>query len=132
MANTLGSFWNKLKVLFRPERYNVPTSTPTYQVREPSIPAVPPMQQGPLTVEEKLNVIAEAGRRIVMLDMWYDGKRRLVEPYSLRAAKCGDTLFMGYCMDHAKIHSFRIEKIEKITITKLPFTPRWPVEFQSK
>lgn len=125
-----GDFWQRLRRLFTPSRQpqqvqprrQVPVQTPQVQPQ----PVAP--QQGPLSVQQKLQVIAEAGRKRVLLLIKYDGVERFVEPYSMRMLSTG-AHFYGFCSIHMKIHSFKPEKIEEIKLTEWPFSPRWPIEF---
>lgn len=123
-------FWVKLRRLFnQPQTQNTqqrqPPQLPSQQVQSPQ-PVAP--QAGPLSVSEKLAVIAQAGRERRLVQMKYDGVDRLVEPYSMRQGKNG-ALMYGFCSIHDKIHSFHPEKIESVKMTEYPYAPRWEVEF---
>lgn len=69
------------------------------------------------------------GANLVLLEMTYNGVSRLVEPYSYREKSTG-TLFFAYCMKDNAIESFRVDRIEHAKATKIPYTPRYPVELQ--
>ncbi len=140
----VGDFWNRIRRLFRqpkpaPQRGPSPVRQPT--LRQPSIqpvrtpvvspqpvvapPTAPPA--GPLEVANVIQMIHEAGRKMLLLQLTYDGVARLVEPYSFRE-KVSGRLFYGYCSIHARIHSFRPERITQCEITKHTFSPRWEIE----
>lgn len=131
---SLGDFWNRIRVLYRnlgersrptapPQRTVGPRPVPAPQA--PTVPAIPPA--GPLDMATITDTIQRAGRQYLQLDILYDGKQRLVEPYSFRMKSTGQ-LFYGFCSIHNRIHSFRLERIQSCTITNIPYTPRWPVE----
>lgn len=131
----LSDFWTRIRVLYRnlgqrvvrptapPQRTVGPRSTTAPQA--PEVPAIPPA--GPLDMATTLDNIHAAGRRLLQLDITYNGTQRLVEPYSMRLKSTGQ-LFFGYCSIHGCIHSFRLERIQAIRVTDIPYTPRWPVE----
>jgi predicted DNA-binding transcriptional regulator YafY len=107
---------------------------------EPGVPGEPP-QDVPaapvaLTMDEwepqanMLGTIRIAARKRLLVQMTYNGVSRLVEPYSLRPGKYG-VLFFGYCRLHDKIHSFRIDRIDSVSISDIGYIPRWVVELTS-
>lgn len=139
------NFWRRIKKLYqntvrqpkrtpiyRPKRLQQPTySRPQRTTVQPPRPQAPqPVKQveGPLTVATVVDVIKQAGQALKVLELTYEGNTRLVEPYSFREKMTG-RVFYGWCSIHAKIHSFRIEKIQQIRITDMNFSPRWAVEF---
>jgi predicted DNA-binding transcriptional regulator YafY len=126
-------FWDRIKRLFRSPQVQQQRQAPAYQPTTPPRPEIlpPPVEapKGPLTDAEKIEIIADAGRRRMLLDITYDGVSRIVEPYSFRMTGKGSRLFYGFCSIHAKIHSFNVSKIERIEILNMEFSPRWPIEF---
>ena len=78
-------------------------------------------------IDDKMGMIAEAARTVTLLFMKYNGNWRYVEPYSYRFKGEG-RLFYGFCMKDQHIESFRLEKIEDLQNTEMPYAPRWPVE----
>ena len=116
---------------------NVGPSMPWEQaVHEPTAPQekeIPPQPPVAGNLQEIKSRIAAAGRRMVMLRMKYHGHARNVEPYSIRDGRAADDgdLFYGWCHKDNALESFRLDRIEDIQITNIPFTPRnnWPVEF---
>jgi len=103
-------------------------------VQDPTVePAEIPQPPVAGNIQEIKARIAAAGRRMVMLRMKYHGQPRNVEPYSIRDGRASDggDLFYGWCHKDDALESFRLDRIEDIQITNLPFMPRngWPVEF---
>lgn len=83
------------------------------------------------------NTIMEAASNLTLLDMTYDGRRRLVEPYSLvfkrRKDGFGQEYFYAYDQTGGGatgpgIKTFLHPKIQSLANTEQPFEPRLPVE----
>ena len=131
-AGPFSGFWQSLRRLWTQPRTTPIPVQPRQPIPVPSAQPVVPQpvepQKGPLTVEEIINVIRQAGHNRQLLDLKYDGVSRSVEPYSFKMAKNGNYMFYGYCHIHAKIHSFSVSKIEEIHIQDMTFAPRWPIE----
>jgi len=72
--------------------------------------------------------IGFCGANQVLMEMTYNGISRLVEVYSYRTTKNGDTLLFAFCYKDAKIESFRIDRVEYAKATKVKFSPRYAVE----
>ena len=53
---------------------------------------------------------------------------RVIEPYSIRRSRDGNTLLM-VVNDHGAIRSYRIDRIAGIRVTDQPFRPRYLIEF---
>jgi predicted DNA-binding transcriptional regulator YafY len=68
------------------------------------------------------------GKFQVLMEMTYNGFTRMVEPYSYRTTKMGDTLLFAYCYKDDKIESFRVDRIQNAKATKEVFTPRFAIE----
>lgn len=131
------SFWNRVKRLYQ-RTVRKPKHRPVYKPKHPvtyrrppsRVPVSKPPQvhtEGPLNLSTTVDMIHKAGRERKVLEITYDSNTRLVEPYSFRETATS-RLFFGYCSIHAKIHSFKPEKIQKIRITDMLFSPRWTVE----
>lgn len=84
------------------------------------------------------NTIINAGRTNTMVEMSYDGYRRLVEPYSFeylvrKKDNRGMEYFWGFDTTGGKsnktsIKRFICDKIEYVVPTTRPFNPQWPIE----
>ena len=124
-----GGWWDSIKTFLT--QYNRPR--PPSPTRKPTPQQPVPVQTQPVPVdrpqqtEDVFSTIHEAGRRMVLLQMRYNGNLRYVEPYSFRMKSTGQ-LFYGYCYKDHSIEAFRPEKIEYIALTEIGFAPRWPVE----
>ena len=126
-------FWSRIRQLYRnvvyPDYRQVRTRTPTPTIpsAQPVVPAPTAPPEGPMDMASKISMLADAGRRRVMVRMKYDGQVRLVEPYSFRDKGTG-RLFYGWCSIHSRIHSFKPERIETVELTDISYMPRWEVE----
>ena len=130
------SFYERVKQRVRDEFGVPPTTQEVWEPgpgpepgMEPEIPPQPP----PDSPEEIRDRIRAAGRRLLLLRMKYHGQPRNVEPYSIRDGRGADgtDLFYAWCYKDNALESFRLDRIEDIQITNIPFKPRndWPVEF---
>jgi hypothetical protein len=85
-------------------------------------------------IESVIEQIRYAARNRMCIKIEYEGVVRIVEPYSLRHPRTGNTLFYGYEIerngirtDHIK--AYNISSITIVEITQDTFTPRYVVEF---
>jgi predicted nucleotidyltransferase component of viral defense system len=115
-------------------------------IDEPAAPlriarALPAYQAGPLETTiaprggfywgggQRLEVVRFAGANLLMIEFTYNGKYRLVEPYSLRRRGTGNLLLYGWEQGATSIKAFDTAKIRDVAVTNMPFTPRYQVEF---
>jgi len=74
-----------------------------------------------------------AARNRLCAEIRYHGVARIVEPYSLRRPRTGNTLLYAYELlsggrPSGSIKAFRVPEIQTATITDRPFRPRFRVE----
>jgi predicted nucleotidyltransferase component of viral defense system len=83
------------------------------------------------------NAIMQAANSLTLLDITYDGQRRLIEPYSLvfkrRKDGFGQEYFYAYDQSGGRssgpgLKTFLHPKIQALNNTDQPFEPRLPVE----
>ena len=65
----------------------------------------------------------------LLVDLGYNGSNRLIEPYSLRRTRAGFIVLYGYRAEGGGIRSYRIDRIQNVTVTQSPFNPRYVIEF---
>jgi predicted nucleotidyltransferase component of viral defense system len=70
-----------------------------------------------------------AGSNRLIVEFVYHGRRRTLEPYSLRRPATGNLLLYGWDPGSQGIRSFKIDEIQNFTVTTTAFTPRFRVEF---
>ncbi|MCI0450812.1 MAG: nucleotidyl transferase AbiEii/AbiGii toxin family protein [Candidatus Latescibacteria bacterium] len=80
------------------------------------------------SVFEKLRF---AGGNRLLVEFDYDGRRRHVEPYSLRRARTGRILFYGWERDDRTIKSYNVTRILNLTVTSTAFVPKYRVELST-
>jgi hypothetical protein len=78
-----------------------------------------------------LEVIRFAGANRLLIEFVYDGRRRLVEPYSLHRSSAGNLLLYGWEQGSTHIKAFTIAKMREVRSTNNAFQPRYRVEFTS-
>jgi predicted nucleotidyltransferase component of viral defense system len=80
-----------------------------------------------------MNRIRYAARNHLCAHVVYHGVRRVVEPYSLRYAKTGNTLLYVYERQRSGapsggIKAFKVDEVESATVSSQAFTPQYFVE----
>jgi predicted nucleotidyltransferase component of viral defense system len=77
---------------------------------------------------ERLEQVRFAGANRLMIEFTYDGRRRLAEPYSFREKDTGNLLLYAWEQGETHIKSFNTDEMSDVSVTDLPFTPRYLVE----
>ena len=75
-----------------------------------------------------LQTLKQGGREQRRVRLRYtrlDGKTvtRTVDPYEIRAGNV-----FAVCRTHGRIHEFRLAGIQKATLLKTGYRPKWPVQ----
>jgi hypothetical protein len=78
---------------------------------------------------QRLEVVRFAGANLLMIEFTYDGKHRLVEPYSLRRKATGNLLLYAWEQGASTIKAFNTARMRDLAVTSTPFVPRYQVEF---
>lgn len=76
-----------------------------------------------------LEAVRFAGTNRLLVEFVYDGRQRLVEPYSLRRAGTGNLLLYGWEQGSTHIKAFNTPKMYDVRATKITFQPRYRIEF---
>ncbi len=76
-----------------------------------------------------LETIRFAGANRLLVEFIYKGKRRTLEPYSLRRSSLGNLLLYGWELESAQIKAFDVAKMSGLRTTERTFIPRHAVEF---
>lgn len=63
------------------------------------------------------------------VDLTYLGSTRLIEPYSLRRTNDGFILLHAIKVDGGQHRSYRVDRIQGVTVTNRPFKPVYAIEF---
>ncbi len=125
-------FWSALDELFgwlsgRME----PPVLASAPVRESVTSWAPPATISTWQYRAPLESMRFAGANRLLVDLGYQGKRRLVEPYSLRKTLAGDVLLMAVKAETGELRSYRVDRIETVRITNRSFSPRHAIEFST-
>lgn len=73
-------------------------------------------------------VIRFAAANHLCVDLRYQGSTRQIEPYSLRRTKDGALLLFAVKQQTGELRSYRLDRIEGATVTRISFVPRFLVE----
>lgn len=65
------------------------------------------------------------------IELGYRNSKRIIEPYSLRRSKDGHLILHGIRKDNRQHRAYRIDRIQSIKVTTIPFRPRYRIEFSS-
>jgi hypothetical protein len=116
----------------------IPSDEPTDMVQEPAGVFVsgggagrwsPPSRQDYFNVPMDKIRFAAANR--LCIDLGYGGKRRLIQPYSLRRSRAGHLLLMAVKHQTGEARSYRLDRIQGVSISGVAFAPRYTIELSS-
>ena len=77
----------------------------------------------------RLEPVRFAAVNRLLVDLGYDGRRRLIEPYSLRRTSAGHVLLHAVRASDRGSRSYRVDRIQSVRVMTDPFIPRFMVEF---
>ena len=83
---------------------------------------------GHVPTKAPLETVRYAAANRLCVDLMYDGSRRLIEPYSLRRTSDGNLLLYAVKHTTGENRSYRVDRIQGVTVTSVPFTPRYAIE----
>lgn len=78
-----------------------------------------------------LEVVRFAAVNHLMVNLQYNGSWRHIEPYCLRRTRAGHLLLHAVKAETGESRSYRVDRIQKLEATNLPFVPRYQIEFNS-
>lgn len=78
-----------------------------------------------------LEQIRFAGNNHLLVDLQYQGSRRLIEPYSLRRSRAGNLLVYALKHETGEIRAYRADRIQGVGITDIPFRPSYAIELSA-
>jgi len=81
---------------------------------------------------ELLEPIRHAAVNRLLINLGYQNKFRLVEPYSLRRTQAGNILFYAIKSKVKQIRAYRIDRIQSVEVTNQPYIPVHRIEFTSE
>ncbi len=96
------------------------------------------LPDGPIEEAEVLALLTPlepvrfAAANRICVDLGYNGSVRRVEPLSLRIASTGALLLYATKQATREIRSYRVDRIQSIQVTTVPFSSTRPVEFSPR
>ncbi len=128
----LESFWDELKHLFTwLEGEAVAPMPSAVPLRSDEQPWIPPTTVTTWGTTVSLETVRFAGANHLCVRLGYEGSTQIIEPYSLRRTSDGSLVLHALRVDSGDLHVYRVDRIESINATSIPFTPRYAVEFLS-
>jgi predicted nucleotidyltransferase component of viral defense system/DNA-directed RNA polymerase subunit RPC12/RpoP len=79
-----------------------------------------------------LETVRFAAANHLLVELVYDGRTRLIEPYSLRRTRAGNLILHAQRADGSGHRSYRVDKIAGLRATTTPFRPRFAIEFSAR
>jgi predicted nucleotidyltransferase component of viral defense system len=65
------------------------------------------------------------------VELGYRGTMRKIEPYSLRRTQAGDLILYAIRVDNRELRCYRVDRIESVSVTGIPYKPVFTIEFSS-
>jgi predicted nucleotidyltransferase component of viral defense system len=78
-----------------------------------------------------LETVRFAAANRLCLELGYQQRVRVIEPYSLRRSRAGYLLLHAVKADTREHRSYRVDRIESVRVTTQPFRPVYAIEFAS-
>lgn len=78
-----------------------------------------------------LETVRFAAANRLCLELGYQRRVRVIEPYSLRRSRDGHLLLHAVRADNREHRSYRIDRMESVRVTTRPFRPVYAIEFSS-
>lgn len=127
----LEMFWNELPLLFDWLSGQVALAElPTPPFREDLDEQwTPPPTVWFWGLDVPFEIIRFAGANHLCVDLGYNNSIRRIEPYSLRRTRAGNLLLYGRKVGTKETRAYRLDRIQSIEVTTVPFTPIFRVEF---
>ena len=127
------AFWEVLPELFAwlegsEEAAALPTAIATEPVEDGWAPPATVFSWGQGVAIEPIR-FAAANRLCV--ELGYGGSVREIEPYALRRSKAGATLLVAVKTVTRETRTYRIDRIQSVTVSRKPFKPVYEIEIGS-
>lgn len=121
-------FGNELKGFFDwLSGVKMPEALQSYPSSEPVV-RPPVMGSFGVGISAPMEKIRFAAANRLLVDLHYQGKHRLIEPYSLRRSQEGHLLLYGIKHETGQVRAYRVDRIQGATATNMPFAPRYAIE----
>ncbi len=123
-------FWSEVPLIFawlhgaNPE--DVPEPVPLNRGEETWMPPETFWASG---LGNRIEPVRFAAVNRLLVELRYQGRHRLIEPYSLRRTSAANILLHAVRVDGQGHRSYRLDRIQAVEVTTHPFTPRYAIEF---
>lgn len=87
-----------------------------------------PVQAQAWSATIPLEVVRFAGANHLLVNLGYQNKHRLIEPYALRRTKDGNILLYAVKHGTGEPRSYRVDRIQSAEVTNQSFVPRYAIE----
>jgi hypothetical protein len=130
----LSDFWDALPEIFTwmmswaaiPQRAVIQHGAGEIAIRTRVLPIGVPVRS-----RSTLEMIRFAGANHLCVDLAYEGSVRRIEPYSLYQTAEDNFELRAIRADSGDNRSYRVDRIQRATVTSQVFTPRYAVELTS-
>ncbi|MGH7479893.1 MAG: WYL domain-containing protein [Candidatus Methylomirabilales bacterium] len=127
----VADFWDTLPEIFNwimngaeaPQRPHIELSSGEIAVRSRALP-----MGVPIGARSVLEIIRFAAANHLCVDLFYDGRLRRIEPYSLRQTTEGNFVLHAIRSDSGEHRSYRVDRMHSASVTTQTFSPRYLVE----
>jgi predicted nucleotidyltransferase component of viral defense system len=79
-----------------------------------------------------LETIRFAAANRLSVELGYQGRVRVIEPYSLRRSTAGALLLHAIRVDNREHRSYRVDRMQSVRVTNRPYRPVYAVELTSR
>ena len=123
-------FWQEIPAIIDWLHGATPAEMPA---RVPVTPEIdtswrPPAMAQPWHVSVPLEIIRFSASNRLCIDLEYLGRRRLIEPYSLRRTQDGNLLLYAVKHETGEIRAYRVDRIQGANPTNVSFSPKYLIE----
>lgn len=78
-----------------------------------------------------METVGFAAANRLCVELRYDDRTRLIEPYSLRKSGSGDVLLYAVHAGTREIRSYRTDRVQGAAVSRIPFIPQFVVEISA-
>lgn len=130
----LESFWDELKELFAwLEGEEMPAELVPMAVGEDvDLAWAPPPTISTWDQGVPIEAIRFAAVNHLCVELGYDGRTRLIEPYSLRRTREGNLILHALRLPDRGHRSYRLDRIQSVRVTDQIFRPVYAIEFSAR
>jgi hypothetical protein len=128
-----GQFWDALDELFKwlAGAPIAPALAPVAARADEDAHWTPPATVGVWGTGIPLEEVRFAAVNHLCVELGYEGRTRIIEPYSLRRTRDGNLVLHALRHESGEHRSYRVDRIQFARATNVPFSPRYAVEFSS-